>query len=72
MKDFRNGVSYYTHGTVSIGFPEGDVVCHWCPLLGMEYKQNRAYCRKTGEYIPAPDNDIGLHCPIIIEAEKEV
>lgn len=44
MKDFSRGVSYYTGGMVHIAFPEDDICCRWCPLMGMELKIDRAYC----------------------------
>ena len=71
MKDFRQGVRFYTHGTVDISFPEDDICCRWCPLMGVEIKTDRSYCRKTGEYLQAPDLYTGFHCPVIIEPEKE-
>lgn len=64
MRDFSRGVSYYTRGTVEVGFPENDVCCRWCPMMGMELKIDRAYCKKTGEYLTAPNFDIGANCPI--------
>lgn len=64
MKDFKDGVSYYTKSTVDIFFPEDDVCCHWCPMLGIESKSDRAYCRRTGEYLTAPKFGIGLRCPL--------
>ena len=38
MKDFPKGVSYYTRGTVDINFPEDDICCYRCPLMGVEIK----------------------------------
>ena len=70
MKDFSRGVSYYTKGTITIGFPEDDVCCRWCPMMGVEIKTDRSYCRKTGEYLFAPNYRIGDRCPIEFE-EKE-
>lgn len=67
MKAFERGVSYFTKSTVEITFPEDDIVCHWCPLLGSEYKPDREYCRKTGEYLLAPKYTVGERCPLKFE-----
>ena len=64
MKDFSRGVSYYTRGTVEVGFPEDDCVCRWCPLMRVELKTDRSYCGKTGEYLVAPNFSVGTSCPI--------
>lgn len=64
MKKFDRGVSYYTQGTVNISFPEDDICCARCPLMGLESMSSREYCRRTGEYLPAPRDIIGFHCPI--------
>lgn len=64
MKPFENGVRYYTKGVVFVGFPEDDICCHWCPMLGVELKTDRSYCRKTGEYLIFPKHGIGDRCPI--------
>lgn len=70
MKDFSRGVSWYTKGTVEIGFPEDDVCCHWCPLMGMDAKMDRSWCRKTGELLVAPKHFVGVYCPVMFD-EKE-
>lgn len=67
MKDFSRGVSWYSGGMVHIAFPEDDICCRWCPLMGMELKIDRAYCKKTGEYLAAPNFHIGNQCPIIFD-----
>ena len=69
MKDFRNGVSYYTKANVEIGFPEDDVCCHWCPMLMSDYKLGRERCGKTGEVLVAPLYEIGFYCPLKFEKE---
>ena len=71
MKDFPRGVKYYTYGTVEISFPEDDVCCYRCPLMGVEIKSDREYCRKTGEYLPSPRHITGFYCPIIFDDIKE-
>ena len=70
MRNFSKGVSYYTRGTVTISFPEDDICCAHCPLLGIEMASSRKYCRRTGEYLPSPDYIVGTDCPIVFE-DKE-
>ena len=69
MREFRNGVSYYTKATAEIYFPENDICCHWCPLMTRD-PNLRDVCSKTGEYLPAPKHIIGFQCPLKFE-EKE-
>lgn len=70
MKEFYNGVGYYTKAVVEIGFPEDDICCHWCPLMGSEYRNGREYCKKTGEYLLAPKHTIGVNCPLNFKKEN--
>ena len=69
MRSFSKGVSYYTHSTVDISFPEDDICCYRCPLMGTETHTGREYCRRTGEYLPAPRDIVGFNCPLIFENE---
>ena len=71
MRSFSKGVSYYTQATVDISFPEDDVCCLRCPLMGIEMASSREYCRRTGEYLPAPRDIVGFHCPLIFEKKEE-
>ena len=71
MKVFKDGVRYYTSGTVDLHFPEDDVCCYRCPLMGSEIKTDREYCRRTGEYLPAPRDTIGFNCPINFTKEND-
>ena len=71
MKDFSKGVRYYTKATVEIGFPEDDLCCYRCPLMGTEYKPDREYCKRTGEYLTAPKYTIGFDCPLRFEKEND-
>lgn len=64
MKEFSRGVGYYTEATVSVFFPEDDICCYRCPMMGVEIKSDREYCRRTGEYLPAPRHIVGLNCPL--------
>lgn len=70
MKDFSKGVSYYTHSTVDISFPEDDVCCYRCPLMGLESQSQREYCRRTGEFLPSPRHIIGFNCPLKFEIDE--
>ena len=72
MKNFSNGVGWYTTATVEISFPEGDVCCARCPLMGIEMASSREYCRRTGEYLPAPRDIVGLNCPLIFEVKEKL
>ena len=72
MKKFDRGVSYYTRSTVDISFPEDDVCCYRCPLMGIEMASSREYCRRTGEYLPAPRDIVGLNCPLRFENQGEL
>lgn len=71
MKAFKNGVRYYTKSTVEISFPEDDVCCYRCPLMGIEMASSREYCRRTGEYLPAPRDIIGFNCPLVFYKEEK-
>ena len=70
MRSFSKGVSYYTHSKVDISFPEDDVCCARCPLMGIEMASSREYCRRTGEYLPAPRDIIGFNCPLVFESKE--
>lgn len=66
MKEFRNGVRFYTIATAVVGFPEDDVCCHWCPLMTRD-PNLRDVCGKTGEILLAPKHTIGFECPLKFE-----
>jgi hypothetical protein len=70
MKNFNRGVSYYTFSTCEITFPEDDICCYRCPLMGVEIKTDREYCRKTGEYLVAPRDIVGFSCPLKFKEEE--
>lgn len=72
MKDFSKGVKYYTKATVEISFPEDDLCCYRCPLMGTEYKPDREYCKRTGEYLTAPKHVVGFECPLKFEGVGEI
>lgn len=71
MKSFTNGVRFFTRSTVEISFPEDDVCCHHCPLMGVEMASSRTYCRRTGELLTATKDLIGFNCPLKFEKEEE-
>lgn len=70
MKQFRNGVDYYTSGTVGIHFPEDDLCCAWCPLMTSDVTK-RERCGMTGEILLAPKDTIGIHCPINFKENED-
>ena len=73
MKDFINGVRYYTKGTLEVSFPEEDVCCYRCPLMSVDYGSKRERCSRTGELLVNPYHDIGYDCPLkFIEEDKDV
>ena len=65
---YESGVSYYTKATVTLYFPEDDVRCGYCQLLGSDHGQK--YCRRTGEMI-RDDRYIGGMCPLEFEEEEK-
>ena len=69
MKQFNNGVSYYTKATAEIGFPEDDVCCYWCPLMTRD-PNLRDVCSKTGEILLASKHMIGVNCPLNFEVKE--
>lgn len=70
MKQFPNGVKFYTEATCTVFFPENDICCHWCHLLRMESRTDRYYCSMTGEYIPVPQVYTGHRCPLEFKKEN--
>lgn len=71
MKPFDSGVRYYTFATVQIGFPEDDICCYRCPLMGKQLGIDREICHRTGEILLAPKHTIGYDCPLKFENQKE-
>ena len=70
MKDFRNGVRYYTEARCAVFFPEDDICCYRCVLMGNDYGSKREVCRRTGELLVAPMVTIGEHCPLLFVMEE--
>lgn len=71
MKQFDSGVGYYTKAVLEICFPEDDVCCYRCPLLGKSLGVDQEICRRTGEILPAPRHDIGYYCPLRFNVDSE-
>ena len=70
MKEFINGVRFYTKATVEISFPEEDVCCYRCPLMTVDYGSKRERCSRTGELLVNPRYDIGYDCPLKFENKE--
>jgi hypothetical protein len=66
----KGSVTFYTRAMLPVSFPESDVCCQWCPLLGIETRLDRHYCKRTGEFIPNPKLLIGGQCPLVFETEE--
>ena len=66
-----NGVVRYSTYRVRIHFPKGQEVCRYCPLLRVEGYEKRAQCQRTGEYLPEPDHERGIWCPLSKEENDE-
>ena len=64
MKEFRNGVRWYTEASCPVHFPEDDICCYRCVLMGNDYGSKREVCRRTGEILVAPMITIGDECPL--------
>ena len=67
MRPFDNGVRYYSKATVVIAFPEDDICCYRCPLMGKTLGVDREICNRTGEILPSPRQTIGYECPLIFK-----
>ena len=72
MKEFRNGVSFYTTGyaIIPVKWSENDVCCHWCKFIRKSYGLDRKECMLTdsiiyNEAMICPD------CPIQFEEEEK-
>lgn len=71
MKEFPNGVSWYSYKTaqITVGFPEGDECCHWCKYIKKTTGIDRKECVLTGDII-YNEHLIPPECPFI-KAEEE-
>ena len=68
MSRFDRGVTWYTHGTITIdvAFPEDAVCCRYCPHLRADANGARHKCPLTNEIIIHLDRRGGL-CPVEID-----
>lgn len=73
MKQFENGVKWYTKGIaeIEINFPENDVTCKWCPFCRSESDLGRFWCRLNNAMLYNPYGGIGEKCPIKFESEEK-
>lgn len=67
---YEGGVRFYTTARAAIRFPERDIICRACPLLGLEYGLKREYCKLSGEYIPDADYCVGSMCPLSFDYDE--
>jgi len=72
MKKFRNGVSFYTTGTVNlkIGFPEDEVFCLHCWLCYQD-SIGRHMCRLMNREVYFSHSGIHEDCPLEFGGENE-
>ena len=71
MRPFDNGVRYYSKATAEICFPEDDICCYRCPLMGKTLGVDREICNRTGEILPSPRQTIGYECPLNFKVNEE-
>ena len=61
----------YIKATAAIYFPEDEVSCNSCPLMGAEVLSARRYCRRSGELLHHTEHQIGFDCPLKFETMEE-
>lgn len=73
MKQFKDGVKWYTTGTITteIHFPEDDVCCGWCRYCHSDDSLRRHYCTKLRQMIYNPIDGVLPECPIQFEKKEE-
>jgi hypothetical protein len=74
MGRFDRGVRYYTKAelTMTIGFPEDDIRCQWCPMLSWNDSLKIGRCRATDKVIYSPFW-LSPDCPLIFkESDNEI
>ena len=64
-----NGCVEYTKATVELYFPNGNVCCALCPMLGGT--ERRPQCNRTGEYI-VDTRVCGMFCKLNFVEEENV
>lgn len=72
MKDFKNGVDFYTVAdlNIKIGFPEKEAICGYCPFIKSEFDLKRHRCLVTGEMLYSLETR-GDNCPLVFTGEIE-
>lgn len=74
MKEFENGVRFYTKGyaTITVNFPEKEVKCKWCPFCRAERELGRYWCRLTNKMLYDPESyELGRDCPLEFEEVED-
>jgi len=69
MKDFKDGVKYYTTAqcTITVFFPENDVCCLHCPY----FSRSSGHCQLDKNITPPrPDRLVDRMCPLEILEDK--
>ena len=69
-KQFEHGVKWYTHGIVTIHFPEKAVCCRMCPCVRSVAAGVQHQCCLNGAVLYNLDQ-MGDHCPIESLEEDE-
>lgn len=67
MKQFENGISYYTkyHADITVAFPENVVCCRYCPFCRAEKELGRYWCRLTNDMLYCPEaRGLPESCPL--------
>ena len=72
MKQFENGIGYYTkmHADIMVAFPEDCVCCRYCPFCRAEKELGRFWCRLTNDMLYCPEmKGLPEGCPLREEKE---
>lgn len=72
MAKFKNGVSYYTKGTMTVTayFPEDEVTCFHCWLRDKD-NIGRPFCRATSRELYYIQDGIHEDCPLQFEKQEK-
>lgn len=67
MPKFDRGVSYYTFAetTITVGFPEDELKCKWCPFIKHYDGLDRNKCGLTEDILFSTELR-GINCPLTI------
>lgn len=72
MKQFENGILWYTKGQaqVDVFFPEDKIKCQYCPFCRSEVDLQRFWCRLNNQMIYNPMSlGVPEDCPIEFTGE---